>query len=156
MSGEERLGFTLFMGKAGCGTCHFAPLFSGNTPPRYMASDVEVIGTTSSPLTHTTLDADSGRARIDGLPNHVRAFKTPSLRNSALTAPYMHNGAFRTLDDVLLFYDRGGGSGAGADVPNQTLSSDSLHLSASERRAIVSFMKTLTDTSIRAPKRPPS
>jgi cytochrome c peroxidase len=149
MSAEERDGFRLFMGKGGCGTCHFAPLFSGNTPPRYLNSDVEVIGTPTSPTSPLRLDADSGRARIDHLPTHMRAFKTPSLRNIALTAPYMHNGAFRTLDDVVAFYDRGGGQGAGAPIANQTLSADSLHLTQSERHAIVAFLGALTDTVVR-------
>lgn len=148
LTADERLGFTLFMGKARCGTCHFAPLFSGTTPPLYHASDVEVIGTPARPSAREKLDADSGRARIDHLPTHFRAFKTPTLRNIALTAPYMHNGAFATLDEVLDFYDVGGAAGAGAAVPNQTLASDSLHLTASERRAILAFLHTLTDTVI--------
>lgn len=147
LTAGERHGFTLFMGKAMCGTCHFTPLFSGNTPPLYMGSDVEVIGTPVTPSAPGTLDPDSGRARIDDLPNHLRAFKTPSLRNVALTAPYMHNGAFRTLDDVLLFYDHGGARGAGARIDDQTLSADSLHLSAEERDAIIAFLGSLTDTS---------
>jgi cytochrome c peroxidase len=134
------------MGKGGCGTCHFAPLFSGNTPPLYMGSDVEVIGTPASPRTPAMLDPDSGRAHVDGLPAHLRAFKTPSLRNVALTAPYMHNGTFRTLGEVLVFYDGGGGLGAGAHIANQTLSADSLHLSATERREIIAFLGALSDT----------
>jgi cytochrome c peroxidase len=146
MSQVEKRGFNLFMGKAACGTCHFAPLFSGDTPPLYHASDVEVIGTPASPLQPARLDADSGRARLDHLPAHLRAFKTPSLRNVALTAPYMHHGRFATLDNVLLFYDGGGGLGAGAKIANQTLSGDALHLTAEERSAIVAFLGTLTDT----------
>jgi cytochrome c peroxidase len=148
---DERRGFTLFMGKGGCGTCHFAPLFSGNTPPLYMGSDVEVIGTPVSPNAPATLDPDSGRARIDGLPTHVRAFKTPSLRNVALTAPYMHNGAFRTLDEVLQFYDGGGAAGVGARIANQTLARDSLHLSAAERKSIIAFLGALSDTTMHHP-----
>ncbi len=148
LSGEERTGFTLFMGKAGCGTCHFAPLFSGDTPPLYHNADVEVIGTPRVPSRPRELDPDSGRARIDHLPNHVRAFKTPTLRNIALTAPYMHNGAFKSLDEVLDFYDHGGALGAGAKIDDQTLAPDSLHLTSSEKRAIVAFLKTLTDTSL--------
>ena len=147
LSGEERRGFNLFMGKARCGTCHFAPLFSGVTPPLYERTDVEVIGTSVSPEHPGILDADLGRARIDHLPEHVAAFKTPTLRNVALTAPYMHHGAFRTLDEVLRFYDAGGGQGAGARLTNQTLPADSLHLSASERSAIEAFLRSLTDTS---------
>ena len=147
LTAEERHGFSLFMGKAGCGTCHFAPLFSGNTPPLYMSSDVEVIGTPASPARPATPDADSGRGRIDHLPAHVRAFKTPSLRNIALTAPYMHHGAFATLEDVLRFYDAGGGVGSGAKIANQTLSPDSLHLTAAERAAIIAFLGALSDTA---------
>ena len=147
LSAEERHGFTLFMGKAGCGTCHFAPLFSGDTPPLYRASDVEVIGTPRSSSRLAAPDADSGRARVDHLPAHLRAFKTPSLRNVALTAPYMHNGVFRTLDDVVDFYDGGGASGRGAAISNQTLAPDSLHLTVAERHALVSFMRALTDSS---------
>ncbi|HEV8410281.1 MAG TPA: cytochrome c peroxidase [Gemmatimonadaceae bacterium] len=147
LTAQERRGFSIFMGKAGCGTCHFAPLFSGNTPPLYLSSDVEVIGTPASPLRPAIPDADSGRARIDHLPAHLRAFKTPSLRNVALTAPYMHHGAFATLDQVIKFYDAGGARGAGARVANQTLSADSLHLTAEERAAIVAFLGSLTDTA---------
>jgi cytochrome c peroxidase len=147
LNAEERAGFNLFMGKALCGTCHFAPLFSGNTPPLYVASDVEVIGTPVSPARAASLDPDSGRARVDHLPLHLRAFKTPTLRNVSLTAPYMHNGAFRTLEEVVRFYDVGGGRGAGATIGNQTLAPDSLHLSAAERRAIVAFLNCLTDTA---------
>lgn len=151
LTAEQRRGFTLFMGKGGCGTCHFAPLFSGVTPPLYLASDVEVIGTPDSPRTPAATDPDSGRALIDRLPAHVRAFKTPALRNVALTAPYMHNGAFRTLDEVVAFYDGGGGVGSGARIGNQTLAADSLHLTTGERAAIVAFLRALTDT---VPHRP--
>ncbi|MDB4874495.1 MAG: cytochrome-c peroxidase [Gemmatimonadetes bacterium] len=147
LSAEERRGFNLFMGKGSCGTCHFAPLFGGTTPPLYVGSDVEVIGTPVSPDRPAVLDADSGRARIDHRPEHLRAFKVPSLRNVALTAPYMHHGTFSTLDQVVRFYDGGGGRGAGARIANQTLAADSLHLSARERQAIVAFLGALTDTA---------
>jgi cytochrome c peroxidase len=145
-SADERRGFNLFMGKAGCGTCHFAPLFSGNTPPRYVASDAEVIGTSLSPSRLSMLDPDSGRAKIDHRPEHLRAFKVPSLRNIALTVPYMHNGAFETLDDVMHFYEIGGGAGAGARLSNQTLPADSLKLGRAERKQVIAFLRTLTDT----------
>ena len=152
LTSQERRGFSLFMGKGACGTCHFAPLFSANTPPIYLSSDVEVIGTPASPLRPAIPDADSGRARIDHLPAHWRAFKTPSLRNVALTAPYMHHGAFATLDQVIAFYDAGGARGAGARIANQTLSADSLHLTTEERAAIVAFLGALTDTAGTGPR----
>lgn len=148
----ERRGFNLFMGKAGCGTCHFAPLFNGNTPPMYVSTDVEVIGTPASLAQPGRVDPDSGRAAVDRLAAHLHAFKTPTVRNAALTAPYGHNGVFRTLDDVIAFYDGGGAQGAGAELPNQTLSADSLHLTKDERAALVAFLGALTDTVVRAPR----
>ncbi len=151
---QERRGFTLFMGKAACGSCHFAPLFSGNTPPLFHSNDVEVIGTPATPSEMAKLDSDSGRAKIDHLSLHLRAFKTPSLRNVTLTAPYMHHGKFATLNEVLRFYDGGGGLGAGARIANQTLGGDALHLTGEERDAIIAFLGTLTDTSYTKPQRP--
>lgn len=69
-----------------------------------------------------------------------------SIRSLDLTAPYMHNGAFKTLEDVVEFYNRGGGAGLGMEVGNQTLAADKLNLSAYDKRSLVAFMKTLTDT----------
>jgi cytochrome c peroxidase len=144
ITNEERRGFNLFMGKAGCGTCHFAPLFGGVAPPLYVGSDVEVIGTPAAPGS-ATFDADSGRGAVDHRADHVRAFKVPSLRNVALTAPYMHNGTFLTLRQVMGFYEGGGAHGR---LPNQTLATDSLHLTPSERNAVIAFLGTLTDSSV--------
>ena len=145
----ERRGFNVFMGRAGCGTCHFAPLFNGNTPPLYLSADVEVIGVPTRADRPAVTDPDSGRAAVDKLPLHYRAFKTPTVRNASHTAPFMHNGAFRTLDDVIGFYSNGGGNGAGARVQNQTLSSVRLNLSPDERASIVAFIGALSDTTIR-------
>jgi len=146
ITAEERRGFNLFMVKAGCGSCHFAPLFGGIAPPLYVASDVEVIGTPAAP-TSTGLDADSGRGAIDHRADHIRAFKVPSLRNVAVTAPYMHNGTFLTLRQVMDFYEGGGAHGL---LPNQTLGTDSLPLTPSERDAVIAFLQTLTDSSVRS------
>ncbi len=145
ITGDERRGFNLFMGKAGCGSCHFAPLFGGVAPPLYVASDVEVIGTPALPKA-MAFDADSGRGAIDHRADHIRAFKVPSLRNVAITAPYMHNGTFLTLRQVMDFYEGGGAHGR---LPNQTLATDSLHLTPSERNAVIAFLQTLTDSSVR-------
>lgn len=62
------------------------------------------------------------------------------------TAPYMHNGGLRPLDEVVRFYDGGGGHGAGARIGNQTLSPDSLHLPIANQRAVVAFLATLTSS----------
>lgn len=148
LSAAERRGFDVFMGKGTCGTCHFAPLFSGVTPPMYIEAESEVIGVPSRAVTAgATLDGDVGRLAVTRMPTHRGAFKTPTLRNVALTAPYMHNGVFRTLDEVVDFYDRGGGVGIGARVPHQTLPADALHLTKREKRDLVAFMRALTDIS---------
>ncbi|MBC7842235.1 MAG: cytochrome-c peroxidase [Gemmatimonadaceae bacterium] len=145
---EERRGLNLFMGKARCATCHFAPLFNGTSPPMYQETDVEVLGVPREAITRgARIDPDSGRFRVTRSAPHLFAFRTPSVRNAALTAPYMHNGVYRTLDEVVDFYDRGGGAGIGITLGNQTLPTDPLHLDAAERRAIVRFIGALTDTS---------
>ena len=93
------------------------------------------------------IDPDVGQFHVDRVELHRFAFKTPMLRNVALTAPYMHNGVFRTLDEVIDFYDGGGGAGRGITTPQQTLSSDLLHLAATEKHDLVEFLRTLTDTA---------
>ncbi len=148
LSDDERRGFNLFVGKARCATCHFVPLTNGTVPPMYREAEVEVLGTPSRAVTaNATIDPDVGRFRLTRAEPHRYAFKTPSLRNVALTAPYMHNGVYRTLEAVVDFYNRGGGAGIGIQLDNQTLPSDSLRLSAGEQRALVSFMRALTDTT---------
>ncbi len=147
MAVDERRGFNLFVGKARCGTCHFAPLFNGTVPPGYTESEVEVIGVPVRTGREAKLDPDAGAGASDMAPLHDFAFKTPTVRNVAVTAPYMHNGVFRTLAEVVDFYDAGGGAGLGLRVPNQTLPADSLRLTRREKRDLVAFMRALTDTS---------
>jgi cytochrome c peroxidase len=93
------------------------------------------------------VDPDPGVFAITRAPLHRHAFKTPTVRNVALTAPYMHNGVFRTLEEVVEFYDRGGGNGLGMKLPNQTLSADPLDLTDEEKSDLVDFMRALTDSS---------
>jgi cytochrome c peroxidase len=57
----------------------------------------------------------------------------------------MHNGSFHSLEKVIDFYDGGGGAGLGLKVPEQTLSSDSLHLTAKEKADLIAFIGALTD-----------
>lgn len=145
---EEKRGLNLFAGKAKCATCHFMPLTNSMLPPSYEHSDVEVLGVPAqSDLDHPALDADWGAGKIANFNVLRYAFKTPTLRNVALTAPYMHNGVFKTLEEVVEFYDRGGGQGIGLDVPNQTLPPEPLGLTVQEKADLVQFMKTLTDVS---------
>ena len=148
MSKDEINGFNIFMGKAKCGTCHFAPLFGGNKPPRYYYNESEVIGVPEKNVSaNSKLDRDEGRFTATQVPIHKFAFKTSTLRNIALTAPYMHNGAFATLKDVVDFYDKGGGKGLHIAPANQTLPFDKLNLSVKEKKDIILFLKTLTDTA---------
>ena len=143
-------GFNLFMGKAACGTCHFAPNFSGMVPPLYTDTESEILGIPSTPDTlHPMLDTDLGRIGnkrpADQAPFYKHAFKTVTVRNIALTAPYMHNGVYQTLEEVVDFYNRGGGAGMGMEVPYQTLPDVPLNLTKQEQEDLVAFMEALTD-----------
>jgi cytochrome c peroxidase len=152
ISAEVIAGFNLFMGKAACGTCHFAPAFNGTVPPYYQDSESEVLGVTVSFDTiNPQLDQDPGRI-ANGLPRDaadhlLRSMKTVTIRNAALTGPYMHNGGFSTLEEVVHFYNKGGGAGLGLDVPYQTLPPDHLGLTNTEVGQLVAFMDALTDTT---------
>ncbi|WP_190277554.1 cytochrome c peroxidase [Adhaeribacter rhizoryzae] len=153
-------GFNLFMGKAACGTCHFAPIFNGTVPPRFLESESEILGVPAmADLNNPTLDNDIGKAGVIPAEVFEYSFKTPTIRNAAVTAPYMHNGVFTTLPEVVEFYDRGGGAGLGMAVPHQTLPSNALNLSETEKQDLVAFMHSLTDTTstqiIAAPKNLP-
>jgi cytochrome c peroxidase len=130
------------MGKARCGTCHYMPLFNGNFPPMYNRMEAEVIGVPAA-AGSGTVDADEGRFAVMPAPFLRHAFKTPTVRNAARTAPYMHNGVYGTLDEVVDFYDDGGGSGEGEHLADQTLPRDSLHLSMEEKKALVAFIHSL-------------
>jgi cytochrome c peroxidase len=97
------------------------------------------------------LDQDAGKYLFTGSEIHKHAFKTPTLRNIGVTAPYMHNGVFNTLEEVMEFYNKGGGAGIHTAPENQTLPADELHLSKSEIKKIIAFLETLTnDTAMSA------
>ncbi|MDR6806394.1 cytochrome c peroxidase [Dyadobacter sp. BE34] len=139
-------GFNLFMGKAQCGTCHFAPLFNGLIPPTYTLTEFEILGTTASDdLLHPKTDPDQGRFETRPTPYYRGAFKTPTVRNAAVTAPYMHNGALGSLEKVVEFYDKGGGVGLGLAIPDQTLPATPLNLSEEEKSDLIAFLHSLTD-----------
>ncbi|MFD1552507.1 cytochrome-c peroxidase [Putridiphycobacter roseus] len=150
---EVKQGFNLFMGKANCGTCHFPPTFAGLVPPLYQKNESEILGVFENPK-HIPLkmDADLGRYNNSVLSEkswiHKGSFKTSTVRNITLTSPYFHNGAFSTLEEVMDFYNNGGGDGAGLEVINQTLSGDSLHLNPQEVAAVIEFLHALTDSTV--------
>lgn len=142
LSAQELNGFNLFMGKAKCATCHFVPLFNGVTPPKYIMSETEVLGVPVS-LADSTLDPDRGYYDVIGIDSYKNAFKIPTVRNVLKTAPYMHNGAFQTLEEVMEFYNNGGAAGLGINLPNQTLPGENLHLTEKEQADVIAFMKSL-------------
>jgi cytochrome c peroxidase len=139
---DEKAGFNLFAGKGKCATCHFIPLTNGTVPPNFDKSESEILGV---PDKTKKLDGDLGKFVITQAAIHKNSFKTPTIRNIELTAPYMHNGVYKTLEEVIDFYDQGGGLGLAFDVPNQTLPEDKLNLSDKEKKQLIAFMKTLTD-----------
>ena len=142
-------GYNLFMGKAACGTCHFAPVFSGLVPPYFNDSESEVLGVPENPkVRKPKIDPDEGRAHgmlKENVYFNQFAFKTPTIRNIDLTGPYMHNGSYQTLLEVMDFYNKGGGAGIGIHLEHQTLASDPLKLNKKEIADIISFMKSLNN-----------
>jgi len=148
LTASQQRGFNLFAGKAKCATCHFIPLFNGVVPPAWAETESEVLGVPSTPdRKNPKLDDDPGKYLFTRSEAHRYAFKTPTLRNVALTAPYMHNGVYKTLEEVMVFYNHGGGKGLQIAPEYQTLPFDKLGLSKKEMKDIIAFMKALTDTS---------
>jgi len=142
MDQQEISGFNLFMGKAKCATCHYMPLFNGSFPPRYMIVESEIIGVPQS-IAKTAIDEDMGRYSQLKIEAFKHAFKIPTVRDASRTAPYMHNGVFKTLPQVMDFYNKGGGAGLGYKVENQTLPTDKLNLTNKESDDIMAFIKAL-------------
>lgn len=122
LSSDARRGYAIFTGAARCSRCHAGPLFT----------DEEFHNTGVS------WGRDYGRFDVTRLPQDRGRFKTPSLRDLALTAPYMHDGSVDTLVDVVEFYDRGGGAN-----PNLDASIRPLRLPADQRADLVSFLRAL-------------
>ena len=123
MSKAAKKGFDVFRGKGRCVLCHGGFNFTDNGFHNLGLKDNE----------------DPGRYKIRKVKILKGAFKTPTLRDVALTAPYMHNGMYKTLEEVVEHYNRGGDSKDNLD-PNM----QPLHLSATEKANLVAFLKALT------------
>lgn len=153
ISEDAKKGYNLFMGKANCATCHFAPHFSGLVPPFFNENESEVLGVTKLPISNLPIELDGDRGRINSNVKkenswiYENSFKTMTVRNIALTKPYFHNGAFNTLEEVIDFYNEGGGEGLGLPMKNQTLPADKLDLTEIEKKQLIGFLNTLTDIS---------
>ena len=154
LSESAQRGYALFVGKAGCLQCHNGPLLSDQAyyslgVPRHPQSD-------SSPLVQITArwqnlqrgvaeahyqrsDDDLGLTYLTRNPADAGRFRTPSLRELRYTAPYMHNGVFATLHEVVEFFDRGGGEGQ-----NKAPQLRPLGLSPTEKKDLVAFLESLS------------
>jgi cytochrome c peroxidase len=136
-------GFNLFMSKAQCATCHFVPQFNGVKPP-YIGSEFEVLGVPKD-TAFEHLSNDKGRFEINPATETLHAFRTGTIRNAARTAPYMHNGIFSSLSEVIDFYNNGGGAGRKLAVENQTLPADPLQLTDEEKHNLLQFIQSLNE-----------
>ena len=121
MSDSAKRGFALFTGKAMCASCH--------TSPNFTDSSFHNTGTNT---------VDPGHYEISGMDEDRNAFKTPGLRDIALTPPYMHNGSKRTLSEIIDYYNRGGDT---LDGGNEL---QPLHLTAAEKADLLAFLLSLS------------
>lgn len=126
LSASQIRGMALFFGKARCDSCHEGINFTTN------AYHNLGIGTDKP-------NPDEGRYIVTKNPADWGAFKTPTLREIARTAPYMHDGRFTTLEEVVEFYDKGG-------IPNKNLESTLkvLKLTDAEKKDLVAFLNALS------------
>ena len=139
LTAEEQRGFELFMTEyeprmgqrgADCFHCHGGPLFTDHQFHNNGLSPVE---------------SDTGRHRVTQNDRDLYKFSTPSLRNIALTAPYMHDGRFQTLEEVIAHYDHNLRRTDTLDPNLAKHPPTGIRLSAADKAALVAFLKTLTD-----------
>jgi cytochrome c peroxidase len=162
LSETAQRGWELWNGKARCNTCH--PF--GDVTPNFSDNKFHNIGVAAKGRDFATLArraeqvkepselaflpdfSELGRFAVTRQPKDIGAFKTPGMRDVALTAPYMHDGSEATLLDVVNFYDKGGETNPyldGGIVP--------LKLTEQEKRDLVAFMESLTGEGEGSPTR---
>lgn len=145
-SDDARRGYEIFTGKGRCTTCHYGPILADNlfhalqvkensehTQDPRIAATRRFVAKVSGFTNYRTLDEDPGRYLVTKEKKDWKAFRTPTLREVAATAPYMHNGVYATLDEVVDFFDGGGGAGNSALQP--------LGLTADEKRQLRVFLE---------------
>ena len=127
LTDQQQRGMRIFFGRGNCWSCHQGATL---TDERFHNTGVAF---------RRSHFLDDGRFIITKHPADLRAFKTPTLREIARTAPYMHDGSIATLEDVVDHYDRGGS-------PDQALSREirPLNLSVDDKRALVVFLRSLS------------
>jgi parallel beta-helix repeat protein len=129
-------GFNLFRsGRSRCFECHGLPTFANR--------DFKIIGVPEA----DPANPDYGRFEVTKGEGNKYGFKVPTLRNVVLNAPYMHNGKFKTLEEVLDFYAAGGGPGVGFKEPKVDDKIHTYTISAEEKQDLIAFLYALTDES---------
>ena len=136
ISDAAQRGFAIFVGRGTCLECHHGALFS----------DFEFHDTGVAQTGPNVPLIDLGRQDVTHDPEDAGQFLTPSLRNVALTGPYMHDGSLATLTDVVEFYRRGGVSAGYSGVRDPRIVP--LDLSDDDVRDLVAFLETLTGTPV--------
>ncbi|NMG45558.1 cytochrome-c peroxidase [Aromatoleum toluvorans] len=156
LNAAQKRGMALFNGKAGCIQCHNGALASDQQFHDLGLTDHP--GFKDDPLLQVThrwqhyqkgvsenryrnADRDYGLFYVTKNPKDAGKFRTPSLREVKYTAPYMHNGVFTTLDEVVEFYDRGGEAGT-----NKSPLIKALGLTAQQKKDLVAFIEALSMT----------
>lgn len=152
LSRRARSGRALFEGKAGCSRCHSGPYFSdGEAHNLGIPENPDVFGEPTRHMTYRSfikflgvpnymnLRRDVGFFAVSKDNADIGKFVTPTLREVTHTGPYMHNGVLATLEDVIEFYDLGGG-----DDPTKSALMAPLDLSGGEKRALLAFLESLS------------
>ncbi len=154
LSPEAKRGLTLFQGRAGCISCHHGPLASDESyhnlgvpenptfrtdPLRQITLRYQHVIRGVPESVYRTADRDLGLYYTTKRADDRGKFRTPSLRELRYTAPYMHNGVLRTLEEVVAFYDHGGG-----DDPNKSKLMRPLGLTDQEKKDLVAFLLSLS------------
>ncbi|NII28989.1 cytochrome-c peroxidase [Pseudoflavitalea sp. X16] len=139
VSAGVKRGFDIFNTKGKCVKCHFGADFTTH--------EFRNIGLFNGKHLN-----DSGRALITGAIGDIGKFKTPGLRNIGITAPYMHNGLFSTLQEVIEFYNDPEKIMPGA-INRDTLLNEPMHLTRQEKEDLEAFLLSLTDKQFTAAKK---
>ncbi|MEO0405678.1 MAG: cytochrome-c peroxidase, partial [Bacteroidota bacterium] len=140
---DELAGFVLMndQSKGNCLHCH--------------TTDADALGTTAK-FSNNGLDSaqtifdykDGGQGVINGLDADMGKFRIPSLRNVAVTPPYMHDGRFQTLKEVLDFYSEGIQSSVNVDSKLGFVHQGGAHLTEEEKHQIIQFLHAFTDSTL--------
>ena len=135
----EQQGYTLFMTKYNCGNCHHILTNSYDDVSGFIDAGLDAVYT------------DKGRGEVTHDPSDMGKFKVPSLHNVALTAPYMHDGRFKTLDEVLEHYSHGVANSPNLStflIDSTTQKAMQMNISDADNAGTIAFLNTFTDNQM--------